>query len=261
MSWYNIPPGNILQNLYLNERIKKINPSEKNFLEIGAGTGYVSRVFLENGWNGIGIDLNNEACHSNKIFNEKFIKQNQYEVINDDFFKIDFSNKKFDVIISCMVIEHLIDEELNAFMKKALSLLNDKGTVILQVPSNMKYWNIEDDIAGHIKRYELRDVQKLAEEFHCHIHHIAALNYPLSNWLFSLSNFLIKKQESDKLNLSQKEKTVYTGKREVFLKTKFPAFFVIFLNPSVLYPFHILQKLFSKKYDNALVLYFELTKK
>lgn len=260
MSWMGLPPGNILQHLYLRERLKKISSSKtKKFLEIGSGNGYVSSVFLQMGWHGTGIDLNKSACTNNQNKNLKFIVSNRYNVICGDFMEIEFS-EKFDVIISYMVIEHLPDDVLEKFMSKAISLLNTNGILIIQVPSNMKFWNIEDEIAGHIKRYEIKDVENLSTKFNLTIHHFTALNYPISNWLFNLSNYLIQKNEKDKLNLSQQDKTIYTGNRIVPMKTKFPKIFNLILNPITLYPFHIMQKIYSKKYNEALVFYFELKK-
>lgn len=258
MSLVGFPPGSILQYLYLQERLKSSwNSESKKFLEIGSGNGHVSSIFLKLGWSGIGIDLNKSACKNNEIRNLKYIIKNKYKVLNDDFLNCNIS-EKFDVIISYMVIEHLSDNHLDYFMIKAISLLEQSGTIIIQVPSNMKFWGIEDEIAGHIKRYEKNDVYELAKKHKLRVNHIAALNYPLSNWLFKLSNYIIKKNEKDKLFWSQKDRTIYTGNRNVFMKTRFPRIFNIILNPIVLYPFYILQKIFKNKYDNSLVLYFEL---
>lgn len=260
MSWIGLAPGNILQYLYLRERLKNnVIFRDKHFLEIGSGNGYVSSIFLQMGWKGIGIDLNESACINNQTRNYKYIHSNQYKVICGDFLKNEFT-EKFDVIISCMVIEHLPDDVLEKFMSKAISLLNTNGILIIQVPSNMKFWNVEDEIAGHIKRYEIKDVENISTKFNLTIHHFAALNYPISNWLFNLSNYLIQKNEKDKLNLSQQDKTIYTGNRIVPMKTKFPKIFNLILNPITLYPFHIMQKIYSKKYNEALVFYFELKK-
>jgi hypothetical protein len=91
------------------------------------------------------------------------------------------------------------------------------------------------------------------------VNHIAGLTYPLSNWLFKLSNRIIQSKESDKLKLSEQDRTVYTGNRELNYKTQFPAIFNVILNPIVLYPLYLLQKL-NLKQRNAMVLYMELTK-
>lgn len=260
MSFVGLPPGNILQNLYLKERLKKIqnNLKLKTFLEIGSGNGYISNILLRTGMTGIGIDLNQSACENNQQYNQQFIKQGKYHVFNDDFLTRNFSST-FDIIISYMVIEHLTSTDRKLFIDKAKSLLNQNGIIIFQVPAGMKYWNIEDDIAGYIIRYEQKDIEDIAHIHQLKINHIAWLNYPISNWLFKLSNFLIRKQEKDKLNLSLKERTIYTGNRQVKYKTSFPKIFDLILNPVTLYPFHILQKIFIKN-QNALILYVEYKK-
>lgn len=261
MSFTNLPPGNILQNLYLRERLSHYSKhfSEKKFLEIGSGNGQVSSVFLQMNWKGIGIDLNESACKNNQNRNQKYIQNNQYHIVCDDFLTYPFQSK-FDIIISYMVIEHLNETELNQFIRKINNLLNENGIIIFQVPANMKFWNIEDEIAGHIKRYHLSDIEQICNNHNLKLIHLAALNYPLSNCLFNISNYLIKKNETKQLHASQKEKTIYTGNRNVPYKTTFPNIFALILNPVVLYPFHLLQKYFKNKINDSLVLYFELKK-
>ena len=156
-----------------------------------------------------------------------------------------------------MVIEHLPEDILKPFINKCKDLLSEGGTITFLVPSSMKHWGIEDEIAGHIKRYEKEDFIDFKEKYNLDINNITGLTFPISNWLFQISNFLVKKSESSKLLLSQKEKTVYTGNRNVAYKTTFPIIFGIILNEIVLYPFHIIQKLFSNN-KNCLVLYCEL---
>lgn len=249
-----LPPGNILQNMYLKERIDKNN--WKTFLEIGSGNGYISRILLAKGMTGIGCDLNESACQNNKILNKEFIDSNKYQTFHQDFIELD-TTQKFDLIISCMVIEHLEQPDLENFIAKCKELLRPNGTILFFVPASMKYWGIEDEIAGHIKRYEFNDFEHFEEKFNLKPTHLAGLTYPMSNWLFKLSNSLIKKNESKVLQLSQKERTVYTGNRNVPYKTTFPSFLGIVLNEIVLYPLHVLQKKFRKNED-ALVIYCEL---
>lgn len=255
-----LPPGNILQYLYLKERINVLkNNGAKEFIEIGSGNGNVSKIFLNKGFKGIGYDLNQSACTNNSNLNSQFIENKSYQVINDDFITKKGLTKT-DIIISCMVIEHMPNEILDSYIKKCFETLNSGGVLITLVPSSMKYWGIEDDIAGHIKRYEFNDFTQLANKYNLSINNISGLTYPISNWVFGLSNKLIKKKESDKLELSQKDKTIYTGNRDVKYKTSFPKLFNIILNPVVMYPFHLLQKV-CKKNKNNMVIYCELLKK
>lgn len=245
-----LPPGNILQNMYLKKLLK--DRKWNSFLEIGSGNGYISNIFLKNGLSGVGFDLNESACENNRELNRNFVKKGKYKVYNNDFLDEDLG-RKYDLIISCMVIEHLNDDDLFAFIGKAKELCNKNGSILFFAPSSMKYWGIEDEIAGHIKRYEFEDFQNLADFNNLRINKMVGLTFPLSNWLFKVSNYLITKNESDKLSLSQKERTVYTGNRNVPFKTTFPKWMKIFLNEFVMYPFYLLQKA-NYKNKNSMVI-------
>lgn len=249
-----LPPGNILQNIYLKRKLKKRNWS--SFIEIGSGNGYLSNILLNHGLVGLGCDLNNSACINNERLNHKFISKGLYKALNLNFLNLEDKNK-YDLIISSMVIEHLNEEELNNLISKAKAKLNKNGTLLFFVPSSMKYWGIEDEIAGHIKRYEYEDFEKLANAHNLSIKEIHGLTYPVSNMLFSISNSLVKKAESEKLLLNQKEKTIYTGNRNVPFKTSFPSFLKIILNEFVMMPFHFWQSL-NYKNKKALVICAEL---
>jgi SAM-dependent methyltransferase len=249
-----LPPGNILQNLYIKKRLKGY--SKKTFLEIGSGNGFLSNELLSIGLTGIGCDLNRSACLNNQILNKKDIEKGYYKVIEGDFLNQKFKSK-FDIIISSMVIEHLEDKILESFIAQIKELLLPDGKIIFLVPSSMKYWGIEDDIAGHVKRYEYEDFTLLSKNNSLQINHLAGLTYPLSNWLFKLSNRIVKKNESDKLALNELERTVYTGNRDVLYKTKFPFYFKLFFNEIVMYPFYLLQ-LLNLKNKNCMIIYCEL---
>ena len=252
------PPGTIIQLMFIERRLKKLKKNYFTFLEIGAGNGILSHELLKIGFDGVGVDLNESACKNNSILNASYINTGKYEVVNIDANSL--QNRKFDFIISAMVIEHLEDNDLKALIAKCRELLNPYGRLIFLVPGSMKYWGIEDEIAGHVKRYEFANVHPLADKNGLKVAHMAGLTYPLSNFLFRLSNYLVKKEESDKLMLSQKEKTIYTGNRNVQFKTTFPKILNLVLNPYVMYPFYLLQK-FNLKNTNSMVLYFELINK
>jgi 16S rRNA A1518/A1519 N6-dimethyltransferase RsmA/KsgA/DIM1 with predicted DNA glycosylase/AP lyase activity len=87
---YDKAPGNILQEMYLKRRFKKIlqdnQDSKVSFIEIGSGSGNISRILLDLGLNGIGFELNKEACRINHLKNEKFIKSEKYKIFNDNYF-------------------------------------------------------------------------------------------------------------------------------------------------------------------------------
>ena len=251
------PPGTILQRLYIFKRISKLKLKQVEFLELGGGNGALSNLLLSHGFTGMSFDLNKDSCLINESNNSSFIIQKKFKVINDNLIEYDFKNQHFDLIISSMVIEHLDNETVAKYFKKCKSLLNPDGIIITLVPASMNYWGIEDEIAGHFRRYSFNDFEKIAKEFSLKINDIAGLTFPLSNILFPLSNYLVRRQESKKLSMTKQEQTVLSGNRNVRMKTTFPTIFGFILNNVTMYPFNLLQMAFRKS-DKAMIIYCEL---
>jgi phospholipid N-methyltransferase len=248
-----LAPGNILQNLYFTERINKLKP--KTFCEIGSGNGHLSKILLNMGLTGKGYDLNESACDNNRLLNKEFIDSKKYAVYNEDFLS-NTTGEKYDFIFSCMVIEHLDEDLLNKYFDFCKKAVTATGTIAVFVPANMTFWNIEDIIAGHFKRYSFQDFRDIAGKHKLVINDMAGLNYPISNWLFALSNKLVKKSEGYKENLSMQEQTILSGNRDIKFKTKFPWYTAIVLNKVAMYPFHILQKM-NRNNEKSQVIYCE----
>lgn len=67
---------------------------------------------------------------------------------------------RWDVIFLLDVIEHLEDDELA--MRNAARALNDGGLLVVTVPGLEFFWNYNDRLAGHKRRYSKRDLARLA---------------------------------------------------------------------------------------------------
>jgi len=65
------------------------------------------------------FDLNKDSCLINEANNIKYIIEQKYKVINKNLVDFDFGNNRFDIIISCMVIEHLEEILLTNTLKNA----------------------------------------------------------------------------------------------------------------------------------------------
>ena len=214
---YNLAPGNILQNMYLERRLKKLRKT--TFIELGSGNGNISAMLLN----------------------------------------FDYRGAKVDVIISSHVIEHLSDELLGKYFCKCESFLNSGGVIVSLVPSSMKYWGIEDETVGHYRRFEFEDFENIATANGFMVKNIAGLTYPLSNLLFGLSNYLVNKNDGWKTSLSKNEQTELSssgGARQIKFKTNFPYWFRYIINEFTMYPFYLLQLIFSKN-RNSMVIYCE----
>jgi SAM-dependent methyltransferase len=248
-----LPPGTQLQLMYLRERLQRIQPGR--FIEIGPGGGEVTALLLGLGWTGFAYDIESITVSSLRVRFANQIIGKRLVLFNGDFLSSEVS-EKVDLVISCMVMEHLDDEKQTAFMIKAADCLKPEGVMFALVPASPLHWGIEDDIAGHRRRYTKAGIEQLIAENGWKLEHIAGLNFPLSNVLLPISNLLVDRRERNKLLLSFQERTKKSGMREVKYKTHFPPLARLFLNKYTLFPFYILQKIFSGS-ERALVLAFE----
>jgi hypothetical protein len=156
-----------------------------------------------------------------------------------------------------MVIEHLEKDLVDSFFRQATSLLQPKGLLVTLVPADMRAWGIEDEIAGHVKRYTRDCFRELAADHGMRIMDLAGLTWPLSNLLLPVSNFLVKRSESRLLEKSMQERTVASGHRDVQFKTTFPWWTNPLLNRITMLPWHGLQ-LMGRNSDRAPILYCEM---
>jgi SAM-dependent methyltransferase len=250
-----LPPGTILQLMYLSERLNKVSPGR--FIEIGPGNGEISNLLLKLGWEGVACDLEPRTVERLRARFSREIEEGRYEAKTEDYLKLNTSSvNKFDLIISCMVMEHLNGELEEKYMHHSFELLRDGGLMIGLVPASPAHWGIEDDIAGHCRRYTRESLLALAKINSWEVRHLVGLTYPISNILLPISNFIVRRAEKSKLKMSEIEKTKASGIRDVRFKTTFPSVMSLFLNRYFLSPLHWIQKAFSSS-SNSLVLYFE----
>ena len=125
---------------YINKYINK----QDKIIEIGAGTGNVSRYLLKNGYNNISVG----EMHLNGLKYAKSYGINncyQFDILEMPF------EKEFDCVCMFDVLEHIEDD--NLALKNVNNSLNKNGKIILTVPAHMWLWNRDDTIAGHKIRY------------------------------------------------------------------------------------------------------------
>jgi SAM-dependent methyltransferase len=248
-----LPPGTLLQHMYLRERLRRRSPGR--FVEVGVGRGELSNILLDLGWTGIGYDVSDDAVTVAGEVNGAQIARGRYELRAEDWLNVEPS-ARVDLVISSMVIEHLADEEEERYFERCRSWLRPGGLAILFVPASPAHWGIEDEIAGHVRRYTRQGIERRLRELEWVPGHVAGLTYPLSNVLLPLSNILVRRAEEGKRELSMEERTRRSGVRDVPLKTRFSPAFGLLLNRFTLYPFHLLQKA-GRTSAKALVLYVE----
>jgi SAM-dependent methyltransferase len=248
-----LPPGTILQNMYVRERVRRLAPG--TFIEVGCGRGTMSKLLLDLGWRGRAYDLNSAAVEAALRLNADAAMEGRYDAHATDWLT-DGADDCADLVISSMVLEHLPAENEAAYFERARGLLAPGGLAALLVPGNPQAWGIEDEVAGHLRRYTASALRDRLRQLGWRATHIAGLTYPLSNFVLPLSNALVKRAEGDKRALNLALRTERSGVRAVPMKTHFPAVAGAILNERALYPFHLLQKA-SRRNPRSLVLYAE----
>lgn len=242
------PPGTILNKKALRHIVSRFikDKSTKNFLDIGCGEGTYSEVLLRLGLQGVGIDFSEKSLDVAKENLVEYTSSQKYSTICGDFTKTSF-DKKFDVIISWMVLEHVEDD--TAFIQNMEKLLNDGGVIISAVPARMKFWGIEDDLVGHYRRYEKKDLIEKISLSNINLKELSiySICFPICNILLKISNYLVEKgQKETKKNLSMLEKTKLSGYNDLKFKTVFPPVFALILNERVFAIFDLIQRVFFR---------------
>src|SRR5262245_57582278 len=100
---------------------------------------------------GVGVDLSEAACHSNERANGGAIREGRYTVVRGDFLGARLG--LCDLVISSMFLEHLPPASVDAYFEQARAHVTDAGAIVTLVPASPAHWGIEDEIAGHQKRY------------------------------------------------------------------------------------------------------------
>lgn len=126
--------------------------SELSFLEIGAASGYLCYLLKKHGAkNVIGIEPGREAVIGRKKYKVTIIR---------DFFPSKKLKRKFDLIFSHAVLEHIANPE--AFLRAMYRQLNDNGTIFAAVPDNEGKMKLGDiSILSH-EHYNYFTAQSLA---------------------------------------------------------------------------------------------------
>jgi SAM-dependent methyltransferase len=250
-----LPPGTILQQMYLKERLRGV-PAGR-FVEVGAGQGIVSRTLLDLGWSGDAYDLNGESLAFAGEVNRVAVSERRYRVVERDWLECT-GEEAVGLVVSCMVLEHMDDADEARYFERCKSLLLPGGIGVLIVPGSPRHWGLEDEIAGHFRRYTFEGLRIRIAQHGLVARHLAGLTFPVSNILYPVSEYLVHRSERAKKALSVAERTRLSGNRRVPFKTTFPAALGLILNETVMYPFHVLQKLCGRN-ERSMVIYAEFT--
>lgn len=139
--------------------IKRINlHKDSNILDLGCGRGWLSNLLSSYGIV-VGIEpVVNVLKYAKHLFPHiNFVAGKASSLLNN-------YTKKFDLIVSSEVIEHIPDDEKEAFVNEIRMLLKIDGYSIISTPRKdaqkdwLKYSNLKQPIEEWISERELRDL-------------------------------------------------------------------------------------------------------
>lgn len=142
----------ILYRFYSHDSLKSLK-----ILDVGAGTGSVTRHFLAQGFCNIALgEIHPQGLEYAKSYGIR-------DLYCMDILDVPFSDE-FDCIFAFDVLEH-IDDDVRA-LKNMRNMLknNEKSLLALSVPAHKWLWNAHDVSVHHKRRYTKASLTKLMRE-------------------------------------------------------------------------------------------------
>ncbi|KUK68053.1 MAG: Methyltransferase type 11, partial [Methanocalculus sp. 52_23] len=139
-----------VRNLIIGEVVQNHLPARSRLIEVGCGTGFVSRYLKKMGYRVECGDLYLEGLQYCKERNagEAYYQFNLYDPI--------FS-EEYDACCAFDVLEHLDDDRLA--LDNMYAGLKPGGLLFLTVPACGMLWSHADEHAGHKRRYSSRNLE------------------------------------------------------------------------------------------------------
>lgn len=126
-------------------------------LELGAGSGIISRFLKSNGYK---VDASDMYASALKYLENEVDNAFVFDMISDNV--THQHRAKYDILILGDVVEHLKDPIY--VLKKVKDFLVDGGLILVTVPALIQLWTPYDKFAGHKKRYNRKNLAQLLRD-------------------------------------------------------------------------------------------------
>ena len=151
-----------------------VEEKDKLILDVGCGNGWLVNELIVQGFNAYGIDASESGIKiANRINSGRFFIHD----VNEDELSLELCSKRFEVIISTEVIEHLYNPKKYIKFCKSILMRNRGGKLIITTPyhgyiknlilaisNKMDYHYSPLWIGGHIKFWSRSTLIKLLSE-------------------------------------------------------------------------------------------------
>jgi SAM-dependent methyltransferase len=226
--------------LFRKYEVMKLVRGGGHFLEIGPGDLGLAWELAPKFTRGTLMDFNTTDVQQIYDALPAALKR-KLQLIIADFSQYQGFEAKFDCFVACEVLEHIEDDI--AFLQKTNDLLVEGGQLILSVPARQKFWSVDDEIVGHYRRYEKKDLlAKLMQARYSQVR-VISYGYPFQNLIRLGRIALARLQYREKSNWQKKEQSQQSAfmlKRKSYINL-----LGLVLNKYTLYPFCLFASLFN----------------
>ena len=182
-----------------------------DFLEIGPGNLHISIELLNYFEHGTLIDYNPIVTEVYNRLEENH--KNRLDLIIGDFNEIYLPKRKYQCVIACEVLEHIKNDY--QFLEKVYYLMDDQAQLILSVPAHRKYFTKDDEIVGHYRRYDKKDLYEILSKSNFSDIKIISYGYPFVNLLRLGRIILAKIKYKNSIILDQKRRSQKSSAIEI----------------------------------------------
>lgn len=180
-------PSFVLRRAAIMDILKNMNKGKA--IEIGCGPGGILYELGRMGFQCVGVELSGKSRDISKKILAKYPKINVIESTDN------IQQQDFDYLFSFEVLEH-IRNDVEALISW-VRLLKKDGVVIISVPAHKEKWNVTDLMAGHYRRYDKEDIEKLVTSAGLKITKIQTCGWPIS-WVIEKIRLLVRSYQIKK---------------------------------------------------------------
>ncbi|HNW39842.1 MAG TPA: class I SAM-dependent methyltransferase [Candidatus Omnitrophota bacterium] len=153
-----IPRSFYLQHLKTYSFVKD-NVDNKIVLDVGCGDGYGAAFLAERAKFVQAVDYDSEVVLSA----QKKYKKNNLSYSTMDALKLEFQDRKFDIVCSFQVIEHIPEKMIATYLNELKRVLSNKGILYLStlnLSKVMKSSKTYEKNLAHYKEFRLEELRE-----------------------------------------------------------------------------------------------------
>src|SRR5690348_13987520 len=182
------------------------------FVEMGAGTGYMTRLFLERGFTGACHDLGED---SRQLMRRNLAPFGEQILVVDELAEL--ARASFDYLLAFEVLEHIQpDREV---LLGWMQYLKPGGRILVSVPAHQSKYGKSDEITGHVRRYEKQELHELLAGTGAEDIRIVNYGFPLTELTRGLSNWMIRNDRTHE-NMSPEQRSIRSAQTKPRIITR-----------------------------------------